>query len=319
TCRNILSVAVDPQDPNVRYAGSGCGLFKTAGGRTGQWTQIGAQFISASVLAIVIDPTNSDNVYAGTDGGGVFKVQSGGSGITNITTNNGISDPVIRGLAIHSQFSNVIYAATANQGIFKGRTAATGQWLAFNSGLSAMQILAIGASVQGDPRFLYAATADDVYGIEQSSVLPPPADLALSTRPPRQQSKGVFNYSIDVTNRGPNAIEYIKVYIEPARSSAAFGGLLDPPLTGRIRSLSFSGGICRLHSPNLISCARGPLASGASATLAFIVKSSTRTSLFQQPLIPVNVIGSSRIAGDLWGTVDPNLFNNSVKVFLPLP
>jgi hypothetical protein len=57
----IRSLAIDPSNPNIIYAGSRSGVFKSAdGGAT--WSNIGLR----DVLALVIDFVNPNNLYAGT-------------------------------------------------------------------------------------------------------------------------------------------------------------------------------------------------------------------------------------------------------------
>jgi Viral BACON domain len=57
----IRSLAVDPSNPNIIYAASRSGVFKSAdGGAT--WTNIGLR----DVLALVIDFVDPNNLYAGT-------------------------------------------------------------------------------------------------------------------------------------------------------------------------------------------------------------------------------------------------------------
>ena len=79
------------------------------------WKSIGP--FSGDVCALVIDPTNSQTVYAGTWGGGVFKTTNGGASWS--AANNGLTSTSIDSLAIDPSDSNIIYAGTYIDGIFK--------------------------------------------------------------------------------------------------------------------------------------------------------------------------------------------------------
>lgn len=75
--KNIESIAVDPHDPNVIYAGTWHLPWKTTdGGKT--WTNIKQGVIDDSdVFSIIIDFSNSNNVYASACSG-IYKSESAG-------------------------------------------------------------------------------------------------------------------------------------------------------------------------------------------------------------------------------------------------
>ena len=70
-------IAVDPTDPDIAYAATNIGLYRTKNGG-GTWTQLtsGLPAISATVLActdIVVDPTNHNIAYAAFWASGIYK------------------------------------------------------------------------------------------------------------------------------------------------------------------------------------------------------------------------------------------------------
>jgi photosystem II stability/assembly factor-like uncharacterized protein len=91
----VLSIAIDPQSTSTVYAGAvvntstlttGGGAFKSiTGGQS--WTPINSGLTAAPPLLIVralaVDPTNSANVYAGTNEG-AFKTTNGGQNWTDL-------------------------------------------------------------------------------------------------------------------------------------------------------------------------------------------------------------------------------------------
>ncbi|RPI34809.1 MAG: hypothetical protein EHM70_01625 [Chloroflexota bacterium] len=79
----VDSIAFDPSDPSVVYAGTGYnhqlgnGVFKsTDGGQT--WTAANKDMLDCDVTALAIDPQDPQVVYAGVDGGDLYKSVDGG-------------------------------------------------------------------------------------------------------------------------------------------------------------------------------------------------------------------------------------------------
>lgn len=109
----ILSIAIDNINTNTIYTGTDSnGIFKSVDGGN-SWTQIG--LTDSSVRSLVIDPINSEIIYAGTSGG-VFKSTNGGSSWDEI--NNRLSASVYS-LAIDPTNTQIVYAGTPDTGLFK--------------------------------------------------------------------------------------------------------------------------------------------------------------------------------------------------------
>jgi photosystem II stability/assembly factor-like uncharacterized protein len=88
----VLSMAIDPTDANVVYAGTGgfvgqgYGVFKsTDGGET--WAPSNRGMLDYSITALAIDPSDPQVVYAGGDFGELFKSIDGGKTWYNLTEN----------------------------------------------------------------------------------------------------------------------------------------------------------------------------------------------------------------------------------------
>jgi photosystem II stability/assembly factor-like uncharacterized protein len=127
-------VAINPQDSRILYASTHSwglpttgfkGLFKsTDGGNSWFLVNTGLPDVGSRtwITAIVIDPDDTNVVYAATggypatDGQGVFKSIDGGKNWT--VFNNGLGVLNIRSLALAPGSPNVLYAATP-AGVFK--------------------------------------------------------------------------------------------------------------------------------------------------------------------------------------------------------
>jgi hypothetical protein len=77
--RRVLSLAIDPVQPWILYAGTqGSGVFRSANGG-GSWTSFNDGWLPGmSVSALAFDDTAGRRLYAGTDGGGAYAASTAG-------------------------------------------------------------------------------------------------------------------------------------------------------------------------------------------------------------------------------------------------
>ena len=81
--QTIFSLAIDPNDPNTLYAGTGGNfgvrgrIYKSTDGGT-TWSELDAGPVIRTVRALAVDPTDSNRVYAASEGTGVFASFDGG-------------------------------------------------------------------------------------------------------------------------------------------------------------------------------------------------------------------------------------------------
>ena len=162
----ILSLAIDPMRTATLYAGSGAGtVFKsTDAGLHWQSKGIG-QYVT--VRFIVVDPTDSEILYLGSDGG-IFKSIDGGDSWQ--VSNNGLTETDLSGLVIDPQNPMNLYVSTwkygsnsgYHGGVFKS-TDGGGTWRAMNTGIDYpppdIRFMAIDP---GSPSTLYVGTNDTV-------------------------------------------------------------------------------------------------------------------------------------------------------------
>lgn len=144
------SLALDPSDPNVIYAGTGeiqgyygVGMLKsTNGGQS--WTLLGQDIFEGVVISsIVVHPTQTNTIYAATsiqiqDEGkqfpprGIFRSTNGGQTWTTLASCDncyGISD-----LIMEDSNPSVLYAGVHGQGVLKS-TDGGNNWLSLTNGL----------------------------------------------------------------------------------------------------------------------------------------------------------------------------------------
>lgn len=107
----VYSLAIDPVNPSIIYAGNSQGVFKSTDGGGSWGSSNTAPIYSESVL--IIDPSNTATIYAGSEGT-VLKSTDGGASWSN----QDIVTRWVYDLAIDPRSTSTIYAATFN-GVFK--------------------------------------------------------------------------------------------------------------------------------------------------------------------------------------------------------
>lgn len=115
----IFSLAFDPSNPNVIYAGARGGLFKTTdGGQT--WSNRGLAYTTA----LAVDFINPNTIYAGSGNGGecrstfpFFKSTNGG---TNWSNQNSPADCDISMIVMDPNSPNTLYMGSYGQYISSG-------------------------------------------------------------------------------------------------------------------------------------------------------------------------------------------------------
>ncbi|MGB0909910.1 MAG: WD40/YVTN/BNR-like repeat-containing protein [Nitrospirales bacterium] len=111
----VNSLAIDPSQTNIVYAGTTQGLFKSTN-RGNNWTKFGTALGESYVSAIQLDPSNTQIIYLATsegvkkstDGGKQWKLKSEGLEATSI-----------RSIQLHPQDVNTLYIGTNGGGLYR--------------------------------------------------------------------------------------------------------------------------------------------------------------------------------------------------------
>lgn len=188
-----FSIAADPADGNVLYAGTSDGVFKSVDGAQ-QWQKMNSGItisrptpfplldpeLTPQIQTLAIDLRIPTTVYAGTSfiqtsasglWGGVFKSTDGGA--TWSLSAEGLPLSTVGSLVIDSVDSETLYAATRDEGVFISRDGAS-SWQPFNQGLDSLSINRLIAHPT-DRGHLYAATESGLYELRNAPA--PPSGL----------------------------------------------------------------------------------------------------------------------------------------------
>ena len=153
---NLLTLAVNPSNPDTMYVGTARGLFKSTDHGTNWVMSVIGQTVS--VRSIAISPASPTTLYIGTDGQGVLKTTDAGDTWTKINT--GLGNLSVYALAIDRADTNVLYAGTG-AGVFKTSTAGDA-WSASSTGLTNTKISALVISPE-DSKVLFTGTAIGIF------------------------------------------------------------------------------------------------------------------------------------------------------------
>jgi hypothetical protein len=111
----INSLSLDPQNSQVLYAGGSPGLWKSLdGGHT--WLNIMPNLTVSRAGGILIDPTDSNTLYVGTEDRGVFMSSDGGHSWSPL--NDGLTNLTVYAMAMDPQDPHTIYAGTVASSVF---------------------------------------------------------------------------------------------------------------------------------------------------------------------------------------------------------
>jgi photosystem II stability/assembly factor-like uncharacterized protein len=137
------SLAIDPTNSDLVYAGGNPALHKTTDGGT-NWINCSSGIVGY-VYDIAIDTVTSNTVFAITPAG-AYKTTDGGTNWTDTGTMNGVA------ITINPHDNNVIYAGTGT-GVYKS-TSGGGNWTIMNDGLANTDVTCL--DINSD--YLYAST-----------------------------------------------------------------------------------------------------------------------------------------------------------------
>jgi len=166
--RDIRSIAVDRVDPNIVYAATDLGIYKTINAG-GTWTALTVPTSNPSAYAVAVDPGDSNTLLASIDRGGLYQSTDGGQTWKNASAGlepNGSISAII----FDPSNNDLVYVSDFLSGVF--RSADSGStWTKINTGLHSRAISDI--VISSDGNHLYAGSNEDgVYRLDLNGVPP---------------------------------------------------------------------------------------------------------------------------------------------------
>jgi photosystem II stability/assembly factor-like uncharacterized protein len=156
----VVALAMDPKNPRLLYAGTTGGAYRSRDGAV-SWQKVNRGLIPEDLLdaslalgvnQLMVDPMDSNTVYAGTTSG-LFKTTDQAESWTRI--GESLPDHYISSLVIHPTQPATVYIG-GRAGVQKS-TDGGKTWQAMNAGLTTLNIRTLVMSPR-DPQLLYAGT-----------------------------------------------------------------------------------------------------------------------------------------------------------------
>ncbi len=114
----INVIVIDPLNPDIVYAGSTKGLFRTKN-RGEVWERVGLTIPDLYVSSIVVHPADTNQLYVGGPGG-VWKSMDAGATFQKM--NEGLATLNIRALAMSPRNPQELFAGTNGSGLYRSTT-----------------------------------------------------------------------------------------------------------------------------------------------------------------------------------------------------
>ena len=116
----VNALAVNPQSPNILYAGTTHGLYRSTDAAE-SWTHVKGELEDTYISNLVMDYRNPRTLYAGTNRG-IFKSLNEAQSWTPIS--QGLTNLNVRSIVMHPKDPLALYAGT-NNGIYKTKDGGT--------------------------------------------------------------------------------------------------------------------------------------------------------------------------------------------------
>jgi len=332
----IVTIAVDPTNPHVTYAGTfGAGIFKSADGGT-SWHSINLGLTNLYIYSLAIDPTQPSTLYSGTYHSQVYKSKDGGNSWS--WSGTGIQDQaVVYSIAIDPLTPTTLYASTRgisnnnnppwNGVVYKsidaGQTWTPSLWNVGGMGYEDwVYSLAINPNA---PNQVFAATHEygpfrsDDYGSTWHSIHngindPSGRDIVISSQAENSSILylGVWHFdsvyksinSGDLWTGANNGIPSVKVY------SMA----IDPYTTDSVYMATFSNGILRT-----VDGGNSWLSAGLQNELIYTVSINPRQTNILLAGTSGNGLSRSMDYGNSWQRSDTGINNTIVTAVVDSP
>ena len=157
---SIVSIALNPANPNILYVATNESVYKTRDGGT-SWERVSTELSSRRVLTLAIDPRHPATIYAGTMGDAVYKSPDGGQ--RWLPHNVGLKEhiSVVNQFLFDPRDTEVLYAATT-VGFFRSVDGAR-LWEERMAGMKEVHYVVAIAQSPTEPQILYAGTSGGAY------------------------------------------------------------------------------------------------------------------------------------------------------------
>ncbi len=160
----IRALAVDPQSPNVVYAGSNNGVYRTEDAGS-SWAKLDSPMEGLNIWSIAIDPGDSKTIFVGTSPPFLFRSTDGGKSweklSADIAQECAIGSPRVTALLVDPVDRGTVLAGVEIDGVYRSRDGGD-TWAHVDSGITNPDIHGMAFSV-GEQKTVLVSTPREIF------------------------------------------------------------------------------------------------------------------------------------------------------------
>jgi len=160
----VRALAVDPQSPNVVYAGSNNGIYRSEDSGS-SWVKLESPMEGLNIWSIAIDPSDSSTIFAGTSPPFVFRSKDGGQSwqklSADIVQECAIGSPRVTAMLVDPVDQDTVYAGVEIDGVYRSRDGGE-TWAHVDNGITDPDIHGMAVSL-GEDKTLLVSTPREIF------------------------------------------------------------------------------------------------------------------------------------------------------------
>ena len=160
----VRALTVDPQNPNVVYAGSNNGIYRSEDSG-GNWVKLDSPMAGLNIWSIAVDPSDSDTIFAGTSPPFVFRSKDGGKSWQKLSAvmaqECAIGAPRVTAMLVDPGDGGTVFAGVEIDGVYRSRDGGD-TWAQVDSGITNPDIHGMALSL-GEQKTLLVSTPNEIY------------------------------------------------------------------------------------------------------------------------------------------------------------
>ena len=159
----IRALEVDPQSPNVVFAGSNNGIYRSEDSGS-SWVKLDSPMEGLNIWSIAIDPSESNTIFVGTSPPYLFRSKDGGKSWQKLSAaiaqDCAIGSPRVTAMLVDPVDQDTVYAGVEIDGVYRTRDGGE-TWAHVDNGITNPDIHGMALSL-GENKSLLVSTPHEI-------------------------------------------------------------------------------------------------------------------------------------------------------------